>query len=315
MIAEMRRGDLLSKPKNDKGEVVDLVGGNYSARIEPERGALISALVWRDGDREIPLLNAPADRPQTDQGIDFFGCWPLVPFANRAFGGRLDCLDRHYTLPINDTDKNYTIHGFGWECAWTVEKRSQDKLQISHTCSGDFGPYFYKALIDIALGDDGASFAIGVVNTGGVSLPFGLGFHPWFPCDDNTRMMVEASHMVDFAAGNRPIGHGPVGEEADFRTSRLIKTGAEVSVNYLDWSGMARLSYPGSHHLEITASEALRKPILWSPATDAFVCFEPQSHALGAPSDQAAREAAPLHLLQPGECLSGWMHLRATAER
>ena len=65
--------------------------------------------------------------------------------------------------------------------------------------------------------------------------------------------------------------------------------------------------------ITLTASESLRCPVVWAPAGADFLCVEPQSHAIGAPSEPAARAAAPLRRLAPGEILEGWLRIAPEA--
>jgi aldose 1-epimerase len=51
--------------------------------------------------------------------------------------------------------------------------------------------------------------------------------------------------------------------------------------------------------------------VVWAPPHADFLCIEPQSHGIGAPSEPAAREATPMARLSPGEILTGWMRIGA----
>ena len=61
--------------------------------------------------------------------------------------------------------------------------------------------------------------------------------------------------------------------------------------------------------VNLSASQSLRSPVVWAPAGADFLCVEPQSHAIGAPSEEAVRKVTPLRRLEPGETLSGWMRI------
>ncbi len=307
-----------------KTRTFQLKNKTYSALIEPQNGALVSKLVWHDEGREIDLLYSPQDRPKSSNGIHLFGCWPMVPFANRAFDRVLtDGVIRHL-LPVNDPAKSSTIHGFGWQSPWNVEDVNEHRIRLNHACKGEFGPYHYRAEFELSIGDHfGFEFSLKVKNTGKKPLPFGIGFHPWFPCDKKTGFTVNAPRRVALGQDYRPIGPAEIDAESDFSSQRrnrqdsgrLVKTGKEIAVNFLDWHGMARLDYPGSHSLNIEATKTLSSPVLWTPGDTDFVCFEPQSHAIGAPSDEGGRLAAPLQVLQPGEAMEGGMRISAVSQQ
>ena len=90
----------------------------------------------------------------------------------------------------------------------------------------------------------------------------------------------------------------------------VFATGRETAWSFLGWDGIARIETPSTGlAITLTASESLRCPVVWAPAGADFLCVEPQSHAIGAPSEAAARAAAPLRRLQPGETLEGWLRI------
>ena len=122
--------------------------------------------------------------------------------------------------------------------------------------------------------------------------------------------------MLTFAPDHRTAGYRATGvmltpDGGLFARGRLVAGADELAISYVDWTGEASLSTASTGlGIGINASASLRHPVLWSPPDADFVCFEPQSHSIGAPSEPAARVATPLQRLAPGETLSGWMALR-----
>ena len=282
--------------------MIVLNSGSYSVIIEPEKGGLVSGLRWRNKE----LLYSPHSRPQASNGIRLYGCWPLVPFANRAFEGKLRFKGTEVQLPLNDDHS--TMHGFGWQNAWEIEAQTSSSVTMVHKSEDAFMPFEYHARQTIQLNEKGALFSLEVTNTGDTPLPYGIGFHPWFNCNETTLFCAKAGGKMSFGEKYRPIGKALLSGEADFSIPKPIKTGKEVAVNYLNWDGKARLDYAG-YSINIEASDTLRTPVLWTPEKADFVCFEPQSHASGAPSELAAQEHAPLTMLKSNEKLKGWMRI------
>jgi aldose 1-epimerase len=84
--------------------------------------------------------------------------------------------------------------------------------------------------------------------------------------------------------------------------------------SFLGWDGTARIETPSTGlAITLTASADLDCPVVWAPAGADFLCVEPQSHAIGAPSEPAARAASPLRRLAPGETLEGWLRIAPEA--
>ncbi len=120
---------------------------------------------------------------------------------------------------------------------------------------------------------------------------------------------MTAAAALRFGPRYRAAGFGPPAAADDYSTGKPLP--AETAVSFIDWDGVAVLTNPESGlALTIRASDTLRHPVLWTPAGVPFVCLEPQSHAIGAPSEAIVREATPMTMLAPGEEMSGWMALQ-----
>jgi aldose 1-epimerase len=292
-------------------EPVVIEAHDLTAEIIPEVGGMLKSLSWRHGGCDYPLLYPASAAPRADSTADRHGLWPLVPFANRAFGARLLHDGESLALPVNDATDDSTMHGFGWQAAWQVMEQSAGHVLLRHIYDRA-DPYVYEAEFAVTLLPGAARFTLAVRNTGGSPLPFGIGLHPWFPRNQHTRLASAAHSALRFGPHYRATGTGPVMLADDYSCSRALP--AEAAISYLDWDGVAVLSEiaPGLD-LTIRASKTLRHPVLWTPKHAPFVCFEPQSHAIGAPSEPVVAAATPLTLLQPGESLSGWMTLEPSA--
>ena len=284
----------------------------YKVIVDPARGGLIQQITWTEAGRHIELLHCPPARSQAQNGIDLFGCWPLVPFANRCFEGKLFGADGSWMLPINEPSSGNSMHGNGWQHAWNAEDATVDKITLSHETKSGFGPYRYRCDMEVAIDDDAVTVGLTVGNLGDETLPFGLGLHPWFPCDERTTFCIgDAKGKVEFRPGYDPVSMVPVDADSDFLTPDLVWQESEIALNYVAWNGNATIDYPQSHTLKVTASPSLNMPVLWRPVAAPFMCFEPQSHVIGAPGRRAGQDISPMKMLAPTEQFSGWMRLCA----
>lgn len=286
---------------------ITLCAHGFVARLLPEAGGLIASLNYRGR----PLLHAPDGACITPGEPVRFGLWPLVPFANRAFGARLLMPDgAARALPVNDPATGACIHGFGWQRPWRVEAVTDASATLRHDLDEGGGPYRYAASLTLSLQPGRASVTLAVENRAGEALPYGIGLHPWFPRDADTRLIARAQGEMRLGTGYRPTGAGPLPAGLDLTGASPLPRDREVAASLIGWSGDALLTVP-SHGLTMgmEASEALRHPVLWCPSGSDFVCFEPQAHAIGAPSDPVAAAATPLRMLAPDESLSGTMSL------
>ena len=298
----------LSPPIDDSDrDRVCLNWDGYRAVIEPSNGALISALSRDLNGRQVDILHSPAARPFSPDGIAYFGCWPMLPFCNRCFDGRLVAGTDIIQLPINDPGAGNAMHGLGWECEWSIVEGTRSSVKLAHGSDRDFGPYVYDAALYIRLDADGMTMRVSVTNQGD-TMPFGIGFHPWFDWSPDVILAFDAATIVTFAEGYHPTGQRALTLQDSFDDGRTIGA-QETAINFDGWKGRASLTYPGSHRIHIGASRTLDTPLLWKPAGGTFVCFEPQSHAIGVPGEAKPSGVRPLAMLKTGETLSGWMTL------
>lgn len=290
---------------------VHLEAHGFSAAIWPEAGATLSRLRWRG--HELLLPAPPGVMPGTESP-NRFGCWPLVPFANRAFGAVIDDGEQRVALPVNDPAMGAAIHGFGWQSAWQIAERTDTEVTLMHRRAGAGDPYSYASSLRIGLGEQGVSFTLSVTNEGDAVLPVGLGLHPWFPAAPDTRLTISALGALALGPGYIAKGLDPWHGGGPFAAGRTVLSAAELAHSIVGWRGEAVLETP-SRGLALTldASPNLRHPVLWTPPGAGFVCLEPQSHGIGAPSEEAARAVTPLKRLQPGESMAGWMEIRPRA--
>jgi aldose 1-epimerase len=289
--------------------------GGYSARVVPEAGGIIAALDWRGPDgRSHPLLHSPAGATPSTAAPNMFGTWAMLPFANRAFGGVVDDGERRFSVPENNPPGGGNIHGFGWQAQWRVARYDQGHTVLEHRRTEGPDPYRYLARQEISLDETGMTLAFSVTNEANEDLPYGIGHHPWFPCAADTRLGMTAGGCLTFGESFRATGSRRLGDGGPYVGDPVFATGTETAWSFLDWDGTARIETP-SRGLAITlsASETLRCPVVWAPAGADFLCVEPQSHAIGSPSEAPARAVSPLRRLQPGETLAGWLRIAAEA--
>jgi aldose 1-epimerase len=297
--------------QTNPGEIamLELSTGPFTARIVPEIGGIVTALEWRapDGKRH-KLLHAPDGAVPTTAHSNMFGTWAMVPFANRAFDCLVDDGERAFTVPANDRSGN--IHGFGRQSAWTVLGKTRGHTVLEHRRTEGPDPYRYRATQDIALDDAGMTITMAVTNEADTALPYGIGHHPWFPCAPDTRLGMTAAGALVFGEAFRATGSALFSDGGPYADKPVFAREHETAWSLLGWNGVARIETPSTGlAITLTASENFSFPVVWAPLGADFLCVEPQSHAIGSPSEAAARAVSPLTRLQPGETLEGWLRI------
>lgn len=288
--------------------MIALASGRLTARILPEVGGIVAAFAMAGPRGPVPVLHAPPGAAPSRAAPNFMGSWAMLPFANRAFDNVVDDGEQRFAVPANH--ESGSIHGFGWHSAWEVLRYDRTSMTMAHRRDSGPDPYRYRATQEIALDEEGMTIAIAVTSEADRPLPFGIGHHPWFPCAPDTRLRLSARAALSFGAGFRATGSTALADGGPYAGGPLFRQPGETAWSFLGWDGQAVIETPSSGlAIRLTAGESLRCPVVWAPAGADFLCVEPQSHAIGSPSEPAARAAAPLTRLAPGETLSGWLRI------
>lgn len=278
----------------------DLTCGEARATVVPVMGGGLAGL-WRG---EVPALRPCAD-PGAAGPFDL-ALNILAPFSNRI-GGGFDFEDRHHALAPNLPGEPFPIHGDAFQRGWEVGQRAADRATL-HLAEGGIGPFRYSARLDYLLTAERLSAALELCNRGEVTLPFGCGFHPWFPRNAGTRLSFRATGWWPEDARHLPAtaAAAALPPELTFDAPRPLPDGW-INAGFAGWPGEATLMQgAGAVPLRITAT-GLSTAILYFPHRDAgFFCFEPVSHPVDA--HNLPRQPG-LVALAPGQTLACAMAL------
>ncbi|WP_064696758.1 aldose 1-epimerase [Rhizobium aegyptiacum] len=290
--------------------VIDLAAGPLSLRISTKGGLVLG--FWRDiGIGKVPLL-----RPTQSDDADPLGssCYPLVPFGNRVkdnrfvFGG----VDYRF-IPNTEWDKHY-LHGEGWQAEWSLGRRTPHSAEMTFTHRGGATPYEYRARQQFVLNDEGLTLTLAVENCGERAMPFGLGWHPYFPMTPNTTLQAPARQFWTEVEGWLPGERTEIPSDLDF-TSPAPLPHRWVNNGFENWSGEALITWPEWHTaLRLTADAVFKHAFVFVSDTAFdpnfrrdYFCFEPMSHLANGHN---LPDLGDLKVLQPGDSFSGSLRLR-----
>ncbi|MGX5805507.1 aldose 1-epimerase [Bradyrhizobium sp. Arg314] len=280
-------------------DFVILRDGRARLVLAPENGAAIArfdALIAEDAP--VPLLK-PGD------GTGTSGCQLLVPWSNRISGGGFSFDGRFHPVEPNVPGEAFPIHGDGFQKPWRLAGRTEAEAHLVLD-DGAIDPYRYSATVTYALRDGALEARLTVKNRAEMRLPYGLGFHPWFPRSAATTLQAKASHVWLEDERHLPVGVVPMGERPawDFSQAALLPQGW-VNNGFDGWDGHATIVQPGQGiAITLTASPELGVYILYSPSPNSgFFCFEPVSHPVDAHHGEG------LTPLEDGAILSASMRL------
>lgn len=285
--------------RSGAGEMVGFVGlsnDRLSLRVSPRGGAVVDGAT-RDGR---PFL-----RPFSGDGFDVLrsACFPLVPVGNRVEGNFFELRGRRHAFTPNTAEPHY-LHGDGWLADWAVDEKSAAHVTLAFEQAWpEKSPHVYRAVQTISLAGDAVRLSLAVTNRGTETMPFGIGFHPYFPRTDALRLFAPAETWWTERAGHLPGVRTPIPESSNFSVARQLPH-RRMNNCFDGWNGRARIALPEMHlSADVAADPMFSHYMLYAPEEDqSFFCLEPMSHT---PNALAMSGAGGLHLLAPGETLSG----------
>jgi aldose 1-epimerase len=277
-----------------------LQAGPAVAEVAPEQGGGLAGL-WVDG---VPALSAQEGRPGDSPFALAMNL--LLPFSNRisrpfAFKGRV------HALAPNLEGEPFPIHGDAFQRRWTV-LRQDEAGAVLRLEEGSFGPYRYAAEVAYHLTEGAFEARLALTSRAEEPLPYGIGFHPWFPRTSATRVRLIATGCWPQDDRHLPTTEAPapIPPDWDFATAAPLPAGW-INAAFSGWNGTADVVQgPEALSLSISAPD-LSTLIVYSPSdASPFLCLEPVSN----PVDAHNLPGQPgLVRLEPGEGLSASMVL------
>jgi aldose 1-epimerase len=235
-------------------------------------------------------------------------CFPLVPYVNRIRGGSFAFRRREVRLRPNMAGDPSPLHGQGWLSPWTVEQQDHSSATLGFSHEPGEWPWAYEARQHFTLDEGGLSARLTCRNTDSEPMPCGLGFHPYFPCDDRTCLDTAVSCAWTVDAKVLPVDKVPAEGRFDLR-NRLV-CGQGLDNGFGGWAGEARMTDPDwPYDLRLSSPEA-KFFQLYSPPEGGIFVAEPVTHANAALNrPESEWPELGMRVLDPGESMSLDMRL------
>jgi len=282
------------------GDEIELADGRASVVVRPREGAAILRYdALRTGRAPTPVL-------EPSRGLLKFGSQLLIPWSNRISGGGFEFDGRFHAIEPNVNGEPFPLHGDAFQRPWRLTRRTGTEMELALE-DGAIGPYRYHASVRYALEDGALSAVLAVENRAAIRLPYGLGFHPWFPRRPRTLLQASARSVWLEDDRHLPTGVVPLASRPDWDFSQAAPLpDAWVNNAFEGWNGHATIIQPDDAiAVTVEASPSLNVFILYSPARDAdFFCFEPVSHVVDA------HHGSGLTTLEKGASTSAHLRLR-----
>ncbi len=153
------------------GEQYTIRHGDYEATI-CEQGAILRVLRWKGTD-----LIAPFDADRPDPCCNGY---MLMPYPNRIEEGRYTFEGKTYQFPIDEPERNTSLHGTGYRAFWKVVDQQADTVSLEwhNAAEATSYPFKVRARVRYTLTDDGLRLEMTAFNDGTVDAPWAFGIHP-----------------------------------------------------------------------------------------------------------------------------------------
>lgn len=255
--------------------------------LVPSLGGSVAA--WQlEGEQGLLDLWRPWDGHNSD--LYSLASFAMLPWSNRISGGGFEYDGRFHPIAPNRAGEPYPIHGDGWLQPWALAQPEQDALVITlESHRFDSNPFDYRAVQIFRLVAGGLDQTISVTHLGDSALPYGLGLHPWFLREKQTRLQAAVQGV--WLSGADPL---PTVHTRDFPTTWNLDVGLDVNGTlidnvFTDWSGKASIDWPerrlrldmrvpDAHHRGLNDAYCL----LYRPPLGSAFCFEPVTHPIDA---------------------------------
>ena len=268
--------------------------GALEAALSPSLGGALLGFSAEDAD----LLR------RTPQGATeplSMASFPLVPYANRIAHGRFVFGGTEHQLPLNFGDHPHSIHGFGWQAKWTAMETGPAHVTLIHDHAGNAGwPWAYRAEQRIALAPSHLSISLSLLNEGDSDMPAGLGFHPYFAADKDTRLQFGARSLWLSSPDMLPDDEAPADALGDWSHPAPVLGDSLIDNIYSGWNGAATVMRGDGLRLTLRGDGADWLHV-YRPPGESFFCLEPVTHM------PDAINRGGMAVLAPGERLTACM--------
>lgn len=279
--------------------MIELVHGDWRLDVAPHLGGSIARLRWRGLDVLRPM-------PANSHDVLLSSCFPLVPYANRIADGRFTFEGHEVELEVLPQFSPHALHGDGWRKPWEMLDSQDGSISLVYRHAADAWPWSYEATQTFTALDDRLRIDLSLTNAGQEPMPAGLGLHPYFPVENDTRLSLAASAVWALGEDQIPTTLGSPETVFDWADGPRVIDAPFVDHCYAGWDGEAKLA-GGPLRTSMKASANAHWAHVYAPG-EAFCCVEPVTHRPDAVHAPADKESG-LVSLAPGESLSMWMEI------
>ncbi len=193
--------------------------------------------------------------------------FPLAPFCNRIRAGKFSFANKQFALKLNAPP--HSLHGSAWQASWQLNKKTANSCTIYYQ-EMELSPFSYKIEQTFILAKSSFSIQLKLTNIGEETLPFGLGFHPYFSCAKTTIVqaktdkiwLTDRSLMPTRLVQNSMVKHLRDG---------LKPAQTKLDNSFTGWEREAWIFWPEeARRMKLSATSPLDYLCIYSPGDGSF---------------------------------------------
>ena len=185
---------------------------------------------------------------------------------------------------------------------WAVREQSSDQatLELPYKPRKGGYPFPFVSQARYALDKNGLTAALSLNNTSNQPVHAGLGLHPYFVRNENTKLAFEADELWTPPQGHNAGALSATPDHLQFQNRKSLPE-ETVDHSFTGFSGNAKIA---QDDMTILLESDAPNFHLYAPAGENYFCLEPVTQLPGAIKD---------HTLAPGEEISLTMKLSLVA--
>lgn len=284
---------------------VTLSNDHVRAEFQPGWGGLFSRLQFNHPTSGwVDAFVTENQKPSSGNGIPFFGCFLMVPFANRLFDGVMPSDRGSHPFPIHLKPENLAIHGTGWNQAWDVTEATENTVTMIHSWINKDSSYAFDAQLVARIEESSIDTKLILTNKADFALPMGMGFHPWFSDINHSEVRFDADLLANRES---PWSKYPTADFAKLPAHFTPGHYDGLDSTFDGWNRRVQIQLRSKAlQLDVAASGAVDRMHAFVMGDNDRFCLEPVSHKPGDLKDSSC-------LVEAGQSISGSMVLTGTA--
>lgn len=243
-----------------KYATLTLTDGEYALTVTPEKGGMATSFT-KNGEEYLWLRDKnyeSTDRPRCGIPILWPSCGKPDDGVHLFDGAK---------YPME-------VHGFADLLPWQVKSAADEEIVLTLAPNGltkFVYPFDFLLTMRYTLKGARAELALTVENTGAKTLPYSVGFHPYFAASalDNMKFEIDCATCSENAKGEQPAAPAQITltrKEGSADSIRLM-TGVKSPMKLTDTAN--------GKTVEVDFDENFHNGVLWQQDVESFVCMEP----------------------------------------